>query len=129
MAEKILIVDDESRIRKLFSDLLSNEGYAVSTASKGEEAVAIIGKEDFDIVLLDVMLSGIAGIETLKKIKEIKPKTTVIMLTSLGYDEKIVNQSKELGSSGYISKHLPMHEIMESFNFFLDIARENKRKS
>jgi len=118
MSYKVLVVDDEAPVRSLFDDLLKKEKYIVKTADSGEEALEAIGKEDFDVVLMDIKLGGISGLEALKKIKDIKPATTVIMITGFGYDEDLINKSKELGCSGYIGKNMPISQIMSNFKLF-----------
>lgn len=129
MVYKILVVDDEAPVRELFADLLKKEQHMVSIASSGEEGLDIIQKEDFDIVLLDIKLSGMTGLETLKKIKEIKPDLTVIMITGFGYDEELISKSREMGCSGYIGKNMPISQIMTSFKLFAKSAQERKKNN
>lgn len=124
MAYKVLVVDDEAPVRDLFLDLLKKEQCAVKSVSCGEDALDIAGKEDFDIILLDIKLPDISGLEVLKKIKDSKPKTTVIMLTGFGYDESLIAKSKEYGCSGYIGKNMPISQIMSSFKLFTGSARK-----
>ena len=126
MPYKVLVVDDETYVRDLLKDLLEKEKCAVGCASSGEEALDIINKEDFDIVLLDIKLSGISGLDTLKKIKERKPDLVVIMTTGFGYDEELINKSNELGCSGYIGKNMPTCEIMNNFKMFAEKVKGNK---
>lgn len=128
MAYKVLVVDDESAVRGLFSDLLKKEKYIVRAAASGEEALLQASKEDFDVVLLDIKLSGISGIDVLKRLKEMKPGLTVIMITGFGYDEDLVSRSKEYGCSGYIGKSLPIQEIMSKFRSFVESAKAAPRK-
>ena len=118
MSCKVLVVDDEAPVRGLFDDLLKKEKYAVKSVNSGEEALDIISKEDFDIVLLDIKLGGISGLETLKRIKDAKPATVVVMITGFGYDEDLINKSKEYGCSGYIGKNIPISQIMSNFRLF-----------
>lgn len=122
MSYKVLVVDDEAPIGELFTDLLKKEDCALRCVSCGEEALAIINKEDFDIVLLDIKLSGMSGLEALKKIKEAKPDLTVIMITGFGYDEELIAKSKELGSSGYIGKNIPIPQMLVSLRSFLRLS-------
>lgn len=126
MSYKVLVVDDEPSVRDLLKDLLIKEKHSVQCASSGEETLDIISREDFDIVLLDIKLSGMSGLETLKKIKEIKPSLIVIMTTGFGYDEDLIAKSEELGCSGYIGKNVPTSEIMKNFRIFAQIAKETK---
>lgn len=128
MPDKVLVVDDEAQIGELFTELLKKEKCSVKCAGSGEEALEIIAQEDFDIVLLDIKLTGISGIETLRKIRSIKPKQIVIMITGFGYDEELISQSKELGCCGYISKNMPMSEIMGNFRLFAKTAKKKAKE-
>jgi DNA-binding NtrC family response regulator len=118
MSYKVLVVDDETPVRDLFHDLLKREGCEVRTSSSAEEALTIIPSEVFDIVLLDIKLAGMSGLEALKKIKDMKPDLGVIMITGFGYDEQLIAKSRELGCSGYIGKNMPISQIMSNFRLF-----------
>jgi DNA-binding response OmpR family regulator len=124
MAGKILVVDDEAPVREMINDLLKKENYQVSSVATGEEAIETINKEDFEAVLLDVKLTGMSGLETLKRIKEKKPDTIVIMITGFGYDEELVTKSNELGCSGYIGKNAAISQIISCFKEFIKSAKE-----
>lgn len=124
MPAKILIVDDEAPVRDMLKDLLAKEKYRVYSAASGEEALEIINQEDFDAVLLDVKLGGMSGLETLKKIKERKPNTAVIMITGFGYDEDLVAKSNEFGCCGYIGKNAAISQIICCFKDFIKRAKE-----
>ena len=124
MPSKILLVDDEAPVRDMFKDLLKKHDYQVYPVATGEEALEAIAKEDFEAVLLDVKLTGISGLETLKIIKERKPNLTVIMITGFGYDEELVAKSNEYGCSGYIGKNAPISQIISCFKDFIKGAKE-----
>ncbi len=100
---KILVVDDEDALRTVLSIGLTSEGYNVSTASDGDEAISRLQKETFDLVVLDVKMPRINGFEVLKFIKEKHPTTKVIMVTGSG-DEKDAIESKKLGAEGFVAK-------------------------
>lgn len=127
MSYKVLVVDDEAPVRDLFSDLLKKEQYMVECVSSAEDALDMIDKEDFDIVLLDIKLAGMSGLEALKKIKDAKPDLIVIMITGFGYDENLISKSKELGCSGYIGKNMPISQIISSFKLFAKAAKEKHK--
>ena len=78
--KKILIVDDEQSIVQSLSGLLSDEGFQVSTAVNGYEALKIIDSESPDVVLLDIWMPGMDGIETLREIKKYNPHIQVIII-------------------------------------------------
>ncbi len=96
---KVLVVDDEAPIRELFNDLLKKENCTVKSVATGEDAIKKINEEDFDIMLLDIKLPGISGLETLKQVKAAKPNLVVIMITGFGYDDDLIKKSQELGCS------------------------------
>lgn len=125
---KVLVVDDEAPIRELFNDLLKKENCTVKSVATGEEAIAKINEEDFDIVLLDIKLPGISGLETLKQLKATKPNLVVIMITGFGYDDDLIKKSQELGCSGYIGKNLPIPQMINSFRSFLKFTKEQTDK-
>ncbi|MDD5594800.1 MAG: response regulator [Candidatus Omnitrophica bacterium] len=128
MVYKVLVVDDEAAVRDLFADLLKEEKCMVKTASSAEEALDLVSKEDFEVVLLDIKLPGMNGIEALKKIKAEKPKTIVVMITGFGYDEGLIAKSKEYGCSGYIGKNMPISQIMGNLRLFIKATEERIKK-
>ncbi len=103
MNERILIVDDEKDILRALEFILSRDGYTVTTASRGEEALEKIKKEEFDLVLTDLRMEGIDGIEVLRRVKELNPLTMVVIMTAYGTVESAVTAMK-MGASDYIMK-------------------------
>ena len=126
MVYKILVVDDEAPVRDLFEDLFKKEGYSVKSVATGEESLELVAKEDFDVVLMDIKLTGISGLEALKKIKDLKPSVIVIMITGFGYDEDLICKSKEYGCAGYIGKNVSISQMLHSFNLFAAKAAKEK---
>jgi len=84
MNKKILIVDDEKLIRWSLTKIFTQDGYEVKAVEKGEEALKEINKTTYDLVITDVRMEGIDGIEVLKEVKKISPKTKVIIITAYG---------------------------------------------
>ena len=103
MFPSILIVDDEPSILQSLSGLLSDEGFEVITASNGYEALKTIDDESPDLVLLDIWMPGMDGIETLKEIKKGNPFVQVIIITGHGTIETAVKATK-LGAFDFIEK-------------------------
>ena len=102
---KILVVDDEEDILELVRYNLAREGYRVVCAASGEQALNKAGSEPFDLIVLDLMLPGIDGLEVAKKLKN-KPETRhipIIMLTAKGEEADIVT-GLELGADDYVTK-------------------------
>ncbi len=112
----ILLVDDEPHIRKYLTLILKQLGSPIIIeATNGEEAIAAYQRENPDLVLMDVNMPKMDGIETLKKLKEIDPNCVVIMLTSLANRETI-EQAVALGAANYIRKDTPKDEITKSLS-------------
>lgn len=101
--EKILIVDDEENIRAMLKYFFEGKGYPTITAQNGQEAIALVEKERPSMILLDVMMPGMDGITTLRKIREIDPKVGVVMATG-SHDEGIAKEAAALGSYAYVLK-------------------------
>ena len=103
--ERILAVDDEMPILELLRYNLEKDGYRVSTAPSGEEALRLVKAEQIDLILLDLMLPGISGLDVCRKLKESKAteKIPVIMITAKTEDTDVV-LGLELGADDYITK-------------------------
>lgn len=108
--EHILVVDDEPRYLRLIEFNLTAEGYLVQTAATGEEAVLKTAQDRFDLVILDIMLPGIDGFETLSLIREFS-HVSVIMLTARGRDEDKV-RGLRLGADDYVTKPFSAQELL-----------------
>jgi DNA-binding NtrC family response regulator len=112
MEPRLLIVDDEEKVRKYLSSLLRNRGYRVDTAPDGISALEMVSQTDFDIVLLDVLMPGPDGLTVLQEIKRQKPNMEVIMLTG----NASVNTGVEgirLGAFDYLLKPLDLNALTE----------------
>lgn len=108
---KLLVVDDEKDIQHFVKRFFADKGFEVLTASDGMEALKIVEREGTMVVLLDVMMPGIDGIETLKRIKEKKPDTIVIMVSAVE-DMTKINEAKIFGADGYITKPLLLDHLI-----------------
>ncbi|MBI3593066.1 MAG: response regulator [Nitrospirae bacterium] len=119
---KILIVDDEAKIRAAFSELLGENGYHTDIAISGPQAIKKATAEDFDIVLLDLMMPVMGGMEVLAELKKIRPKTKVIMITAFATVENAVDAIK-IGASDYISKPYAANELLATIRRVIEEAR------
>jgi two-component system response regulator ResD len=106
----ILVVDDEERIRRLLRMYLEKENYVIDEADDGETALLKATKNDYDLILLDVMLPGMDGIEVCSKLRQIK-STPVIMLTAKGEETNRV-QGFEVGADDYVVKPFSPREVI-----------------
>lgn len=125
MKKSILIVDDEESIRKSLSGILKDEGFNVSLASNGIEAIQKVEKERPDLALLDIWMPGLDGIEALKRIKAMSPKLVVIMISGHGTIETSVKATK-LGAYDFIEKPLSLEKVVLTINHALNFQRLEK---
>lgn len=109
---KILVVDDEQGILDFFKKALSKEGYEVITALSGQEAIKMVKEEKLNLVILDIKMPGIDGIETLKRIKRLNKKITVLMLTAYGTLDS-AKEALKLGAQDYMTKPFKLDYIKE----------------
>jgi len=107
----ILVVDDEEALRTVLSGELAGEGYKVETASDGDEAIDIVKKNKFDLILLDIKMPRVDGFEVLKFVKQNYPHIKIIMLTGFA-DLKNAIESKKLGAEDFISKPYDLVDLL-----------------
>ncbi|MWC28428.1 response regulator transcription factor [Paenibacillus sp. MMS18-CY102] len=109
-AHRILVVDDEERIRRLLKMYLEKEGYEIEEAEDGESALRMAAGKDYDLIMLDVMLPGIDGVEVCSRLRQVKA-TPVIMLTAKGEEMNRV-QGFEAGADDYVVKPFSPREVI-----------------
>jgi YesN/AraC family two-component response regulator len=109
---RVLVVDDELFICELLDEYLTLQGYQVNTASNGADAISRFEEHRPHIVLLDIRMPGMSGIELLGKIKQIDGSIKVIMLSAFG-DDGIVRDALQMGADHYIQKPMKLQELME----------------
>jgi PAS domain S-box-containing protein len=119
---RVLIVDDEPHICELLARYLSGEGYECAQASSGETAVKKLVAEAFHLVVSDIMMPGMSGIDLLRIINTRFPDVAVIMVTALD-DRKVATQALELGAFGYIIKPFDKNEVVISAENALERRR------
>jgi two-component system, NtrC family, nitrogen regulation response regulator NtrX len=122
MNKIILIVDDEESICQTLGGILADEGYEVLTAGSGEEALRVLEEEQPHLVLLDIWLPGMDGIETLKVIKAVHPQLQIVMMSGHGTIETAVKATK-LGAFDFIEKPLSLEKVILVVNHALDLVR------
>ena len=116
---RVLIVDDEQVVCDLLHDELSGQGYLCATALTGNDALTKLAMQDFDVVLLDIRLPGISGIEVLGKMQSHHRTTPAIIVTAISNVETAVETMK-LGASDYIVKPFDLDRVNTSIHRVLD---------
>ncbi len=108
--EKILVVDDEQSMRDVLSIMLKRAGYAVTAASDGDEAIAHLGKEIFDLVITDLKMPKVGGLDVLKAVKASSSDTVVLVITAFASAESAVEAMKH-GAYDYLTKPFQVDEV------------------
>jgi two-component system response regulator PilR (NtrC family) len=106
----ILVVDDEKSMREILEIFLKSEGYGVSVAENGEKAIEAVKKDIFDLIITDMKMPKVGGLELLKNVKQITPDTVVVIITAFGSTDSAVEAMK-LGAYDYIQKPFQMDNI------------------
>jgi len=128
MKEKILIVDDERLIRQSLEKALAGQGYAVFSAENGKTALHLLEEESPDLVLLDLKLPDINGIEVLKRLRELDKNLPVLLITAYGSIDTAI-QAIRLGAYDYITKPFDLEAILLPVNNALEASRLKKEVS
>ena len=102
-AERILVVDDEELNRDLLQQILGREGYQVAIAANGQEAMALLRQETFHVVLTDLKMPGMTGVEVIRELKMLAPSTVGIIHTAYASVETAVEAMKA-GAYDYVTK-------------------------
>ena len=129
MPASILIVDDESGIRESLGALLRDEGYDAEAVASGEECLDRLKRRNFDLVLLDVWLNGMDGLDTLERMQEHSPAPMVVMISGHGNIETAVRATK-LGAFDFIEKPLSVEKVVlvaRNALEYLRLEEENRR--
>ncbi len=112
MTPKIMIVDDDQNFRRTLQSILENEGLDVILAEDGFQAIRMVSENQIDLVLLDIFMPGMNGIEALSKIKEIRPDCTVVMMTGYELEGFIQNALLE-GAKACLNKPVSIQQILK----------------
>ena len=110
--KRILAVDDEASIRELLEDFLAFQGYDVDTASSGQEALVAIETKAPELVIMDIKMPGMSGLEVLRKIKALNADIGVIMLSAVG-DLAPIQEARHLGADFYLQKPVNLNQLQE----------------
>ena len=118
----ILVVDDDDQLRRSFAKLLHEEGYEVKDAASGEAGLNMVKASTPDLVILDVRLPGMNGLETFKAIHDVEPKLPVVIMTAYGTTDTAIEATK-LGAFDYILKPFDIPDILRIIKQALDAGR------
>src|SRR5262247_501830 len=112
---RVLVIDDEPIIRDVLQEILSREGYAIESVSDAEAGLKALESGEHDLIILDLMLPGIGGFETLKEIKRRDPDSVVVMITAYGSVETAV-QAMRMGAHDYLTKPFKNDDVLRTLS-------------
>lgn len=127
MPEKILVIDDDEIVRKLLAEHLGNQGYEVVVCSDGSHGLETFKNDGFEVVILDIVMPGMDGIDVLKEIQKFNPHSVVILITAYGSIRSAVDAMKS-GAFDYITKPFDLDDVTFAVKRGVDISnleREN----
>jgi DNA-binding NtrC family response regulator len=122
-SKNILVVDDDMSVRTIFSSILRREGYRVTTAKDGYEAIKAVNQESFNLALVDLKMPGLDGIQVLEKIKSTRPQTRVIIYSGFGSVED-ETEAISKGAIDYLTKPFSANKLKVRVKRALENDRE-----
>ncbi|MEW6532603.1 MAG: sigma-54 dependent transcriptional regulator [Thermodesulfobacteriota bacterium] len=125
MSERLLVVDDEASMRELLQILLSKEGYEVDLATTGEEAMDLYHKQEPDLVITDVKMPGMSGLDLIREIRALNPLAAIIAITAYASADDAVRAMRE-GAYDYISKPFQVEDLRSVIRNALDARKLRK---
>jgi len=126
--EKILIVDDDRRLSEILANVLDYEGYDCDTSNDGEETISKFKKKTFDLVLLDLKLPDMSGMDILSKIKKLKPSVQIVMISGQGSIQTAVEATKK-GAYDFLEKPLDTERVLVTIKNALEKGRLEREKA
>ena len=118
----ILIVDDDAQLRKSFARLLTDEGYEVNTAATGEEGLSAVQKDAFDLVIMDVRMPGMSGLEAFERMHDIDSRLPVIIMTAFAATDTAI-KATQMGAFDYVLKPFDIPDILSLIEKAIDAGR------
>ncbi len=108
--KKILIIENDEAMRSLLTDFLVEEGFDTDSVSNGYDALRKLTDQSFDLIITDIQMPGLTGLDILPGIKRLHPDASVIVITAFGNDD-LHRRSFEKGAAGYLEKPIPTHKL------------------
>ena len=125
---RILIVEDDDEMRDLLKDFLLEEGVEADSAQNGSEAFRKLAKGSFDLVITDIQMPGLTGLEILPGIKQLQPEASIVVMTAFG-SEEIRRKSLSGGSTAYFEKPVPLDQLRTAIHQIASAKEKGERAS
>jgi DNA-binding response OmpR family regulator len=108
--KRILVIEDDEEMRALLRDMIEDEGYKTDSVNNGSEAFRKLAKESFDLIITDVRMPGLTGLDILPGIKKLQPDAPIIVITAFG-SEEVQRKALERGANAYLEKPIHFREL------------------
>ena len=123
--KRILVVEDDEEMRSLLKDFFEEEGFEIDSVSNGSEAFRILVRELFDLVITDIRMPGLTGLDILPGIKKLQPEAPIIVITAFG-SEEVHRRAIERGATAYLEKPLHFHELKTMIHEIISSKAKNR---
>ena len=107
---RIMIIEDDEEMRSLLKDFFEEEGFETDSVSNGVDALQMFSKDHFDLVITDIRMPGLTGLDILPRIRRLKPETPVIVMTAYGSDD-VRRRAFEKGATTYLEKPIQLSKL------------------
>ena len=125
---RILIVEDDEEMRSLLEDFLKDEGYEADSANSGSEAFGKLAREPFDLVITDIRMPGLTGLDILSAVKKFQLEIPVIVITAFG-GEEVYRRSMARGADGYLEKPIHFHKLRSLIQELVSPKEKRERRN
>jgi DNA-binding response OmpR family regulator len=123
--KRILVVEDDAEMRSLLKDFFTEEGFEIDSVSNGSEAFRILVRELFDLVITDIRMPGLTGLDIIPGIKKLQPEAPIIVITAFG-SEEVHRRAIERGATAYLEKPLRFHELRTMIREIISSKEKNR---
>ncbi len=110
LGKRIFVIEDDGEMRDLLKDFLKREGYEVDSVDNGSEAFRKLARQAFDLIITDVRMPGLSGLDILPGIKKLQPQASIFVITAFGSDE-VCQKAFERGASVYLRKPIDLPNL------------------
>ena len=107
---RIMIIEDDEAMRSLLEDFFEEEGFETDSASNGADALRILSKDPLDLIVTDIRMPGLTGLDILPRLRRLKPETPIIVMTAFG-SEDVRRRSLERGATTYLEKPIHLSQL------------------
>ena len=108
--KRILVIEDDEEMRSLLKDFIEGEGYEADSVDNGSEAFRRVVKEPFDLIITDIRMPGLTGLDILPGLKKLRPEASIIVITAFG-SEEVFHKSLERGADAYLEKPIHLNKL------------------